>query len=143
MLWLRTLHIFFAGLFAFVLPLICYGAQATPGHPHARAHFIFLPPPLSANVALATSTAELPAGAVDHSAHSTTEHAAAEAAERPVGRSIPAMLGFALLLLISLVGSLLLHRMDRPKFVGWLASPTAISIIPAIPTPPPRSFFPL
>lgn len=28
--WLRTLHLFFAGLFAFVLPFICWGAQATP-----------------------------------------------------------------------------------------------------------------
>jgi len=42
--WYKALHLFYAGLYAFVLPLICWGAQATPGHPHLRAHFVFAEP---------------------------------------------------------------------------------------------------
>ena len=105
--WLRTLHCVYAGLFAFVLPLICWGAQATPGHPHARAHFVFVVPPLQANAALPPPVdADLATSDVSHhnspDSARTAHHAAQEAAEKPVGRSVPSMLGFSLLLLIGL-----------------------------------------
>lgn len=29
---------------AFVLPFLCWGAWATPGHPHLHPHFVFSPP---------------------------------------------------------------------------------------------------
>lgn len=134
-LWLRALHGLYAGLFAFVLPLICWGAQATPGHPHARAHFVFVAPPLQANAAPATTNAgSLASAGVDHTAH----HAAQEAAEKPVGRSGPSMLGCSLLLLIGLSGALLPRKGNEPTFSNWVIPPVAESVTPSIPTPPPR-----
>jgi hypothetical protein len=139
--WLRTLHCFYAGLFALVLPLICWGAQAMPGHPHARAHFVFLPPPLAANVALTVSNPAALASVIDHTAHQSADHAAhraVEQTEQPVGRSVPAMLGFSLLLLIGLASTYLPRTGDQPTFDGWVMSPSALSVSPSIPTPPPR-----
>ncbi|MCB0066739.1 MAG: hypothetical protein KDD77_06300, partial [Caldilineaceae bacterium] len=43
---LPVLHLLMAGLFGLVLPFICWGAEITPGHPHSRAHFVFMAPTL-------------------------------------------------------------------------------------------------
>jgi hypothetical protein len=140
--WLRASHYFYAGLFAFVLPLICWGAQATPGHPHARAHFVFLMPPFAVYPTLAATDSQQPASSSDHTAHGAVNYAehqaAAKAEQQPVGRSVPSMLGFSLLLLIGLAHTLLPRSGDKPIFAGWITSPIALSVIPTIPTPPPR-----
>ncbi|MEM7530943.1 MAG: hypothetical protein AAF639_02100 [Chloroflexota bacterium] len=39
--WQRLLLWFYAGLFAFVLPFVCWGAAGHPGHPHTQPHLIF------------------------------------------------------------------------------------------------------
>ncbi|MBI1299027.1 hypothetical protein GC175_29200 [bacterium] len=43
--WRTVLLLFFAALFAFVFPFICWGALADPGHLHTHAHFVFVEPP--------------------------------------------------------------------------------------------------
>jgi hypothetical protein len=135
-----ALQCLYAGLFAFVLPLICWGAQATPGHPHARAHFLFATPPLQAQLALVTNNANTSnAGGPDHSAHHAAQPATEQpAAEQPVGRAVPSILGFSLLLLIGLAGTLLPRRGDEPAFSRWIPLPVTLSVAPSIPTPPPR-----
>lgn len=42
--WQRVLLGFYAALFGLVLPLICWGALAEPGHPHRFRHFVFAAP---------------------------------------------------------------------------------------------------
>ena len=42
--WRKALHLLLVGLYAFVLPFVCWGAQAAPGHPHALPHFVFAEP---------------------------------------------------------------------------------------------------
>lgn len=43
--WHSALLLFFAALFAFVFPFICWGTLADPGHLHTHAHFVFAEPP--------------------------------------------------------------------------------------------------
>lgn len=42
--WYSPLLLFFAALFAFVFPFICWGALADPSHLHVHAHFVFAEP---------------------------------------------------------------------------------------------------
>jgi hypothetical protein len=139
--FLRILHLFYAGLFALVLPMICWGAQATPGHPHARAHFVFVNPMLTEEAAdsVVENDATHPY-AGHHDQHGRT-HAASQSAKpqsQPAGRSTPAMSGISLLLLVGTATTLLPFQSKRPDFWRWFAQLDARPFMVAIPTPPPR-----
>lgn len=139
-----VLHLFYAGLFAFVLPLICWGAQATPGHPHARAHFVFVDPIL---------VADEPDRTVEHAAHPEpmthsapqgqhqTHQQPAPSAKMPAGRSTPSMLGIVVLTLIGLSAAVAPLWNPGPRFFCWLAPLWVMPLTIAIPTPPPRCTF--
>lgn len=132
--FLKALHLFYAGLFALVLPLICWGAQATPGHPHARAHFVFVDPPLVGDGR--TNAAELSphmAGAAHH-AHQQPP----PASKLPAGRSTPAMLGITLLTLVGMGAVVTPFWNSGPGFYCWLAPLWVMPLTIVIPTPPPR-----
>lgn len=133
--WLRTLHLFYAGLFAFVLPFICWGAQATPGHPHARAHFVFVDPPMS--MMLESATATKPAA---HGAHAGDDSSAPlpKPVQMPAGRSVPSALMITLLLLVGTLIAVLPPKTDGPGFFALFSVPTAAPFYALIPTPPPR-----
>jgi hypothetical protein len=136
---LRTLHLFYAGLFAFVLPLICWGAQATPGHPHARAHFVFVEPLLSGHTdSNTTANAVLSHSAMGHHGEHDLDHAASHSHQQPVGRATPSMAGFTMLTLVGRDAVALPFNADGPGFCCWFIPPDALSFIALISTPPPR-----
>ena len=145
---LYFLHLFYAGIFAFVLPLICWGAQATPGHPHARAHFVFANPPMHEHVDRTIS------GTITDVSQWLTElgrttlcttHTdkrplpAAESTQVPAGRSVPAQMGATLLTLIGLAAIAQPMNADGPGLAYRLAPPGATFVATLIPTPPPRA----
>ena len=113
----RTLlNLFFAGLFGLVLPFLCWGAQATPGHPHARAHFVFLAP--------------------EEHAHDSVPHDHG-VAELPPGKATPSLLAIFMLLLIVLAAAWSTHA-DAPGFPHSLPAPAARWIVLRQELPPPR-----
>lgn len=112
------LNFFFAGLFGLVLPFICWGVQAAPGHPHARAHFVFL----------------APEGHAPDSAPHTHDHGAAEL---PPGKAAPSLLAAFLLLLVVQIAAWA-ARADAPGFAWLLPAPAARWIVLRQELPPPR-----
>ena len=125
------LNLFFAGVLGLVLPFICWGAQATPGHPHARAHFVFWPPDLT------------PAGHEHSGALVTPSAPGGDNGQRqadgalPAGQSTPPLLAIFLLLLMTLVVYFQL-RDDAPGFVCWWPALLARWVVPRRDLPPPR-----
>ena len=113
------LNLFFAGILGLVLPFICWGAQATPGHPHARAHFVFWPPEMAL------------AGHAHSDAHLSAD------AELPSGQATPSVLAIFLLLLITLI-VVFAPRDDIPGFTRWQPALYARWIVPHRDLPPPR-----
>lgn len=140
--FLRTLHLFYAGLFALVLPFICWGAQGTPGHPHDRAHFVFVDPVLSTHIDTGVGKSISAPQHVDiqHNAHAMahTSPQPPKSQPKPAGRSAPSMLGITLLLLVGIYASLLPLNVEGPGFYYWFAPPNAPPFSLSIPTPPPR-----
>lgn len=132
-----VLHLFYAGLFAFVLPLICWGAQATPGHPHARAHFVFTDPMLVVDEPDHTGEHTAHHAQGQHQSHSQP----APSSKMPAGRSTPAMLGIVVLTLIGLGAFVAPLWNPGPRFFCWLAPLWVMPLTIAIPTPPPRYAF--
>ncbi len=151
--WSKALHLFYAGLYAFVLPLICWGAQATPGHPHAHAHFVFVEPELSAHRVI-EGALDHP---TDHSTHAAAAHGpheaqgdqAAECYHHPhaapvdeprsaAGRSVPMQLVISGLMLIGAVPFMAPLHENGAGFSVWLAASSAAPFLAPVPTPPPR-----
>jgi len=137
--WLRALHLFYAGLFALVLPFICWGAQATPGHPHARAHFVFVDPPMLAMVERDVES-DKAAPPTAHAMHTQEDSATplSTPAEMPAGRSVPSALLITLLLLVGTLITVLPPKNDGPGFFTWFSGPDLLPFYARIPTPPPR-----
>lgn len=145
--WYKALHLFYAGLYAFVLPLICWGAQATPGHPHARPHFVFTDPPVDHHlgehaVRTVQNVAEWLATYADSAI--CGEHNAAqplpavETPQPPAGRSTPAQLVISSLIPLTMGAALLPLQVDGPGYSVWLVAICATPFCTLIPTPPPR-----
>ena len=140
---LYGLHLFYAGFFALILPFICWGAQATPGHPHAVAHFVFAAPSKSAMM----TTARLDAAAflasfggedVCSSTQSTSAHQRAnETPQLPAGRSAPTLL-ISILLLVATAAIPSLSSTLRPFVHKWWSDPPPGGLALLVPTPPPR-----
>jgi hypothetical protein len=146
--WYKALHFFYVGLYAFVLPFICLGAQATPGHPHALPHFVFVDPSVDhrsaehsvhtiRNVAdwLALYADTTICG--DHSA--VYQPPVAETPQQPAGRSTSAQLVISTLLLLVMSAALALLQGDGPGCCVWQVAPCVCLFCPPIPTPPPRA----
>jgi len=147
--WTKALHFFYAGLYAFVLPFICWGAQATPGHPHARPHFVFVDPPGHSHLAVAsTRTAQSAAEWLalyansticgDHSAAPTAAVPTTEPQQQPVGRSAPSQLVISTLIPVGTLSTWSPRQADCPGCAVWLVAACASPFCAPIPTPPPR-----
>lgn len=138
------MQFFFAALYAFVLPFICAGAQATPGHPHARAHFVFVEPEMADHkmLSFATDMAAAPQGQMtSHDADCYLHHAhgpTVSEAQPPAGRSVPMQLVISGLLPIGTVALTTLSLADPTGFSVWLAESVVPPFQPLVPTPPPR-----
>jgi hypothetical protein len=136
--WTKALHLFYAGLYAFVLPLICWGAQATPGHPHARAHFVFVDPEQQAldDVASLHLLHAMPQLAELHlptiMCHLPNTHNA------PVGQSVPMQMVIGSLIPVGALISLLPAQAGGVGFSVWLAESIIAPFHATVPTPPPR-----
>ncbi len=143
--WTRCLSLFLAGIFALVLPFICWGAEATPGHPHARAHFVFLAPThstqpvqtdaLSAHDLLRATADNLARGVHDLCA---TALKGAEAATTPPTQSTPLMLAITLLLLAVVRWLATLLPRNDAGFYLRLAAFRPLFLPLDVATPPPR-----
>lgn len=147
--WTKALHFFYAGLYAFVLPFICWGAQATPGHPHARPHFVFVDPPGHTHLAEQTKRGVQNAAAWlaayansticgDHDGAPVAAAPDAETAQQPVGRSAPSQLVISMLTPLGQLAALLPLQIDGPGCAVWLVAACASPFCTPIPTPPPR-----
>ncbi|MCC6456864.1 MAG: hypothetical protein IT328_18050 [Caldilineaceae bacterium] len=126
-------------LLGFVLPFICWGALATPGHPHRMAHFVFMTPPMHAEVVVKDHK-------IDHSADQqearTDANDQPETAAQPVGRSLPPELTSAITILSPLLLVLIL-LVFRPAHLRLRLSHTSTSHLfdPRVLTPPPRRLY--
>jgi hypothetical protein len=125
------LNLFFAGVLGLVLPFVCWGAQATPGHPHARAHFVFWPPEMAHAGHAHSGALVTPSAAGGGSVHLPTDGVL------PTGQSTPPLLAIFLLLFMTLV-VLCLPRDDAPGFACWRPALLARQIAPRRDPPPPR-----
>lgn len=126
-------------LLGFVLPFICWGTLATPGHPHGMAHFVFMTPPMRAEVVVKDYK-------IDHSAHQPGARTDAsdqpETATQPVGRSLPPELISAITILSPLLLVLIL-LVFRPAHLRLHLSHASTSHLfdPRVLTPPPRPLY--
>lgn len=147
-IWQRLVLGSYSALFGLLLPLICWGATAEPGHPHRYPHFVFAEPqhnpvaqPQAESHAAMHETAVSPA-------HQRGEHGTARTATLPAvcsllperaiaGRATPTLMLFSLLLL-TFLGEWLVRRLDWPHFALWrhLSFPKTLAL--PVPLPPPR-----
>ncbi len=126
---LYPLHLCLAGIFAFVLPFICWGALATPGHPHGLPHFVFFAPQSTADAA--THQHE------DAQGDQTVIANPDGTDDAPVAQSVAPILGVALLAPILLLLAMLLAPMLR-HIARRLHEPSYSSLESPPATPPPR-----
>jgi hypothetical protein len=142
--WQRSALLAFAILFAFVLPFICWGAFATPGHPHLSAHFVFAAPVQSAQQILA-STADRTGAIALHIAAAcgllveplSTAESSVDGS--PIGRSTPSMSTAISLIVIVALAAWTLYR-AIPWRGDEMRQPLADHLAdPHVPTPPPRA----
>ncbi|MCS6826778.1 MAG: hypothetical protein NZ553_09215 [Caldilinea sp.] len=145
---LRCVNLFLAGIFGLILPFVCWGAEATPGHAHVRAHFVFMAPNASSAQAFtAYSTAQaVILAAIRSMANGWHELCTAPVKSAgpnsPAGQSTPQTLAVTLLLLV-VFGALIALLRHYPggfaerfsvMFLFWLPLDVA--------TPPPRPSLP-
>lgn len=155
--WQRAVLSFYIALFALVLPLICWGALAEPGHPHRAPHFVFAAPllatprPRAAMPNRSPHQLPIPAATEGHRQHGTLRTVAAS--QEPAaamcdlfadgviaGRATPMLMAVSLLLLIFL-SVWTAHRFDRPQVVLWQRPPFPESLFLPVPLRPPRLRF--
>lgn len=110
-----------ACFFVFVLPFICWGAVATPGHPHARPHFVFTAPELTTGAPSAplqrptlTETLRRLALASWCGAGAPAQEGLLDGGHAAAGQSIPAVLAVSLLAPPSCWPCLSFSRADSP-----------------------------
>ena len=130
--WRRALLAAYSFVFALVLPLICWGAYAAPGHPHRTPHFVFVTS-VAGDVSAATPDAHHHHNATDLPAQ-TGEPATAE---QPKGRATLSLMIFSVLTIV-LFGAWVFFRVDRRFEIPLYLPPFAKSIMLPIPLPPPR-----
>lgn len=141
--WVFSLHLFYAALFAVVLPFICFGALGTPGHPHALPHLVFLAPVMSKAMG-DTSSGGGQMLAV-HAEHLLCSSAGVHALHThqgmpqplPAGRSSPPILAVASLLILQLF-TCRRHCQSTPSFLVWCSDPLLVAPTLSVIVPPPR-----
>jgi hypothetical protein len=142
--WLGYVNVFLAGIFGLILPFVCWGAEATPGHAHLRAHFVFMTPDASTGQTFtvypnAQAAVLAAARSMAEGLHELcTAPVKSATANSPAGQSTPQTLAVTLLLLVvfgALIALLRHHPGAFPErfsamFLFWLPLDVA--------TPPPR-----
>ncbi len=134
----RALGVGYALLWALVLPFICWGAWAAPGHPHRAPHFVFAKPTLAH---AHSHLASLPLSYL-HATDPTPAHSAAQDCHghdhgEVAGVAHPESL-VVMLLGVLLPAALPWLRPRGPHFPQWAVPLRAADRPLAPPTPPPR-----
>lgn len=152
----------YVALFAFILPFICWGALAEPGHPHQIPHFVFADP-MRVKTRMIDEPSDAATGAaatVTHQHHLEQQgkqsRRAALAVVTPAGsaarchlsptdppvsgRATPTLLLFSILLLL-LATAPAFHQPDRLNFIRWVRPPLPKPYFCAVRLPPPRLSF--
>ncbi|MFN8440059.1 MAG: hypothetical protein U0175_04775 [Caldilineaceae bacterium] len=148
--WQIALSSFYAVLFAFVLPFVCFGKLAEPDHPHRFPHLVFVEPPvvepqgwISAIVqkaAFSNAASSLYDRFLAPAILQTTGRAPQtvnSASTLPAGRATSTLVIFEVLTLI-LLYAWAISRIDHPHSVILIPHPFPASITPTILLPPPR-----
>lgn len=143
----RALLVGYSVIFGFVLPLICWGAYAVPGHPHRMPHFVFDIPAVqpthsvspAAPVAQNSVAATPPhSGGHQHHAPAPSDTTSGEAIQdQPVGQALMSLLLFSVLTYVA-YGLWGLLRFDRRYKLLLSVPPFPSSIHLSVPLPPPR-----
>lgn len=137
----RLLRLLFAGLFGLVLPFVCWGAEATPGHPHARAHFVFMTPAQPNAQEIVRAAAEVLSTGAEHVACISAivvEGNGMAGSDMPTGQSVPLVLAITLLMLAVISLLLPLVQQATGGFVRRATTVDACSWLSPAATPPPR-----
>lgn len=117
---------------ALILPFLCWGAWATPGHPHLHPHFVFSPP-LTADDAHGKTAADCHITGDSHQDHAASGYDQ----DAIAGESTPSIGVLSMLAVI--VTSLSQHTHTLPA--GSVCAP-AVQFPPGhlvrVTTPPPR-----
>lgn len=123
---------------ALVLPFICWGALANPGHPHAGAHFVFAAPPgvHERQVHLATLENDICGNPALSGRIPLPAFGNNASEDGPAGQSLPATM-MALLVLAFFDAVAYFVRWMRLR-VRLLAVCVETRFQPSVPTPPPR-----
>lgn len=148
--WQIALSSFYAALFAFGLPFVCFGKLAEPDHPHRLPHLVFVDPPdvglnrqISAIVQKATlsnAASSLYDRFLVPAIRQTTgrvPQTVNQAATLPAGRSTSSLVLFEVLTL-ALLYAWTISRIDRPYAVVRMPHPFPTSVTISILLPPPR-----
>jgi hypothetical protein len=124
-------------LLGVVLPFICWGTLATPGHPHRMAHIVFFLPSMRAEIpALGNDTDH--AGHLQHQMQGDQDSSAAQ----PVGRSVPDELASAISIISPLlVVQILLVFSPTREILRLGHTNTSHLFDPRVLTPPPRRLY--
>jgi hypothetical protein len=142
--WQRLILVGYAALLTFVLPFICWGAWAEPGHPHGSPHFVFATPVIAGSPNAGNSLSQIVWSLQSYCGNPRMDEPAAIAGTdgttdlgSVAGQSLPDTTLVVSMLLILFVGWLQLESLrqttERVKQF-CVATPFA----PLVPTPPPR-----
>ena len=131
---------------ALVLPFLCWGAWATPGHPHPRPHLVFFAPArrhtppatLHARLCAPPSTAKAENQPAADSDHRTAQAGEGDRADDIAGQSVPATMVSSLPAapLIAIHAEMSPLHVSRER-VTMPPFPPGAAL--SIPTPPPRA----
>lgn|GEM_PF-1165859 len=141
----RYVNAFLAAILGLVLPFVCWGAEATPGHPHLRAHFVFVAPETftvraSATGGNAQDVIQLASNALANGLHELCSAPVQSAVPTPpAGQSTPQTLAVTLLLLAVFGAFFTLHRSHGGGFPERLSAMVFFWLPLDVATPPPRS----
>ncbi|MCB9139057.1 MAG: hypothetical protein H6642_11985 [Caldilineaceae bacterium] len=143
--WFAGSYALFIGL---ILPFICWGALADPGHPHAGPHFVFTPPPVYGDAQpgaesdsqrqalLASYCGDAGVSRAFSAWLAALEETVEEDDAGPVGQSLPDSL--ISLIMLAAAGFLLYTFVLVISTQRLTATPHGAGHLLPVPTPPPR-----
>ena len=139
---MRGLHLTMTGYFAVLLPFICWGALATPGHPHSHPHFVFWSPqPHEPQFPAHITMAELMAWGRHNQecgAEADAGHHGSAGEDTAPGQSVPALVIGTVLVPMKLLAATFVAAPQGPTCLFLVSAPRAkaVALLPA--TPPPK-----
>ena len=142
--WQRLILAGYVALLTFVMPFICWGAWAEPGHPHGSPHFVFATPALAGASDASDSLSRIVWSLQSYCGNPLMDEPAAVAGSGGTGdsadiagQSLPDTTLVVTLLLVLFVGWLQLENL-RLTVERMMRFCVATPFAPMVPTPPPR-----